>query len=93
MSLSLYQNEINSCRIFKKDVKCFAFPIFITVIYLILGVYFNLWHPFWFLFLLIPVYYPIIDLFKKKVTICYYDNNEEVSLLISKGDVYLIKEN
>lgn len=79
--------------IFKKDVKCFAFPIFITVIYLILGLYFNLWHPFWFLFLLIPVYYPIIDLFKKKVTICYYDNNEEVSLLISKGDVYLIKEN
>ena len=77
--------------IVKKDIGCFAFPIFIIVIYLILGVYFSLWHPFWFLFLLIPIYYIFIDAFKKKITLCYYENNQEVTFLINKGDIYIVK--
>ncbi len=33
------------------------YPIFITFLYLCLGVFGNLWHPGWLLFLTIPVYY------------------------------------
>lgn len=35
----------------------FCYPVFITGVYLILGVVFGLWHPYWFLFITIPVYY------------------------------------
>ena len=34
-----------------------AYPIFITILYLVLGFFFNLWHPGWLLFLTIPLYY------------------------------------
>lgn len=33
------------------------YPIFITVLYLILGFAFHLWHPGWLIFLTIPTYY------------------------------------
>ncbi len=34
-----------------------AFPILICLLYCVLGAVWNLWHPMWILFLLIPVYY------------------------------------
>ena len=34
-----------------------AYPMFITILYLVLGFFFNLWHPGWLLFLTIPLYY------------------------------------
>ena len=75
-----------------KDIKKFAFPVFITTIYLFLGMYFSLWHPFWFVFLLIPLYYIIIDAFRKKITVYYInEKNEEHSFLINKGDIYIKK--
>lgn len=33
------------------------YPIFITILYLVLGVFFHLWHPAWLLFFTIPLYY------------------------------------
>ena len=48
-----------------KNIFKFSFPVLIVLIYLILGVYFDLWHPYWFLFLLIPIYY-VIESFVKK---------------------------
>ncbi len=33
------------------------YPIFITILYLLLGAVFGLWHPGWLLFLTIPLYY------------------------------------
>lgn len=35
----------------------FPLPIFIVALYILLGFAFNLWHPMWLLFLLIPAYY------------------------------------
>lgn len=37
----------------------FCYPVFITGIYLILGMVYGLWHPYWFLFITIPVYYVV----------------------------------
>ena len=38
----------------------FPYPIVVTIIYLLLGFVFNLWHPAWILFITIPVYYSIV---------------------------------
>ena len=35
----------------------FPYPLVVTVIYLILGFAFNLWHPGWILFITIPIFY------------------------------------
>ena len=35
----------------------FPYPVCVTIVYLILGFAFNLWHPGWILFITIPVYY------------------------------------
>ena len=43
----------------EKDAKTMngIYPILITGVYLVLGFFFNLWHPAWLLFLTIPLYY------------------------------------
>ena len=33
------------------------YPIFITILYLLLGFVFGLWHPGWLVFLTVPLYY------------------------------------
>jgi transcriptional regulator with XRE-family HTH domain len=43
--------------LYKRKICAFAFPVLVTMIYLVLGMYWGLWHPYWVLFLTIPVYY------------------------------------
>lgn len=45
----------------KRKISLFLFPVLIVAIYCFLGLGFNLWHPYWFLFLLIPVFYVIAE--------------------------------
>ena len=40
-------------------VEKISFPIIIVAIYLVLGIAFNLWHPWWALFFLIPIFYAV----------------------------------
>jgi len=37
-----------------------AYPVIVTIVYLILGFAFDLWHPAWLVFLTIPVFYVLI---------------------------------
>jgi hypothetical protein len=37
------------------------FELIVTVAYIFLGVKFSLWHPYWVLFLLIPIYHILFD--------------------------------
>lgn len=39
------------------DLRLFPFPIVVTLVYLLVGTFFDLWHPGWMLFLTVPVYY------------------------------------
>lgn len=48
----------------KETLRYFPFPTIIIVLYLCMGFFLNLWHPGWLIFLLIPLYYSIIPLFK-----------------------------
>lgn len=41
----------------KKSLSTFLYPLLVTGIYCFLGSLAGLWHPYWFLFLSIPVYY------------------------------------
>ena len=41
-------------------------PEVIVMIYLILGLNFDKWHPSWILFLIIPVYYWLVLVYVKK---------------------------
>ncbi len=61
--------------IHKKRLSSFLYPLLVTGVYSFLGTLLNLWHPYWFLFLTIPLYYaissPIDKLMGKK------ENDEE----------------
>ena len=39
----------------------FLFPILVTAIYCFIGIFYGLWHPYWFLFILIPLFYIIAE--------------------------------
>ena len=75
--------------IYTKRIKKFNFALLVTVVYLTLGAYFNLWHPYWFLFIFIAVYYPIIELFTNKKNYIYYEDQlgVEHSIEVSDGEI------
>lgn len=43
-----------------------GFPILCVIVYLLLGSLFDIWHPGWIIFLLIPIWYSLIDAIYKK---------------------------
>ena len=45
----------------KRKFTHFAYPVLVTCVYCFLGMLLGLWHPYWVLFLTIPVYYIIFD--------------------------------
>ena len=55
----------------------FPFPVLIVVAYLCLGFGFNLWHPGWLVFLLIPLYYSLIPLVKDEQSAPAQEENKE----------------
>ena len=53
---------------FKKKSIARDFPVglLVTVAYLIIGGVYNLWHPGWLVFFIIPIYHQFVDCFRKK---------------------------
>lgn len=49
----------------KKDARKFAFPVLVAFVYLLGGMHWGLWHPYWIEFLSIPVYYALVDVIRK----------------------------
>ena len=52
--------------IVKRKPTEFLFPVFVTGLYLTVGMFFGRWHPEWVMFLTIPVYYIIADYAEKR---------------------------
>lgn len=46
----------------------FPYPVLVTILYLLLGFFFALWHPAWLVFLSIPLYYWLVDLYAESLT-------------------------
>lgn len=53
--------------IIKKQITKFLYPCFVTALYCFLGMKYALWHPYWILFITIPVFYVIFDPIDKYV--------------------------
>ena len=53
--------------IMKKQLSKFVYPCLVAFIFLFIGMKYGLWHPYWVLFISIPVYYLITDPIDKYV--------------------------
>lgn len=49
-----------------KNPSAFAYPVFVTAVFLSIGMLMHIWHPTWIVFITIPIYYIICDAFKKE---------------------------
>ncbi len=49
----------------KKRASKFVYPCLVAGVYLLLGMKWGLWHPYWFLFITIPFYYMLTDMIEK----------------------------
>ena len=61
----------------KKQLTQFVWPCLVTFIYLFIGMKYGLWHPYWFLFLTIPIYYIITDPIDKYVLKTKEEDNDK----------------
>ena len=60
VTIPVYYSFIEA--IYNRKVNYFAYPVFISFLYLYFGLYCNNWHPSWLVFLTIPVFYPIASI-------------------------------
>lgn len=63
-TIPLYYTLIDA--IYKRNANHFAFPFLAVGVYLWLGMFYSLWHPYWIIIFTIPLYYCITDILKNK---------------------------
>lgn len=89
ITIPIYYSIIEA--IIQKNIRVFAFPVFISLVYLTLGMLSTIynvdiypfhtgWHPWWALFLLIPIWYATLDALgikdDKKKKVIYFENKK-----------------
>lgn len=62
--IPLYYTTVKAIQ--KKKVNIFCYPVFITWLYLAIGMYSKIWHPTWLLFITIPFFYYIANIIDNK---------------------------
>ncbi len=62
----IYDNEVWDYYHQHSFIKDFPVAIIVLIVYLILGGYYNLWHPGWLVFFAIPIYHTFIAFFFRK---------------------------
>ena len=78
--------------IMKKNPSSFAYPVLIAGVYVTIGMYLGQWHPWWALFVTVPLYYVLVKPFSKKVTIYYKDPNGDERMIDVEKDTFKIYE-
>jgi transcriptional regulator with XRE-family HTH domain len=53
----------------------FPYPLVAVAVFFMLGYFLNLWHPGWLIFMTIPLYYYLVDIYYKKKAGSYEGNN------------------
>lgn len=76
-------NAINT-----KDASKFAYPVFVTAIFLFTGMMWGWWHPIWVVFVTIPAYYAICDYAKKSKTQDREEMAQDVNAESNQGAYY-----
>lgn len=59
LGIPIIESAYNAFR--TKNPSAFAYPVFVTALFLTFGMVFRLWHPTWVLFVTIPAFYAICD--------------------------------
>ena len=67
MTIPIYYTLItmNNTKGFRAKANVFPYPIICTMVFLVLGFDYMLWHPAWMLFITIPIYYMIVNAIRK----------------------------
>ena len=65
LTIPLYYSLVEA--IYDKRFSKFAYPVFATLVFLYIGLYYGHWHPAWVAFLTVPIYYPIANAIDKKI--------------------------
>ncbi len=60
-----------------KNPSAFLYPVFVTAIFLAVGLIFHVWHPTWVLFVTIPAFYAICDSVNKSRMQKAFENAEK----------------
>ncbi|HPB17020.1 MAG: hypothetical protein WC554_02505 [Clostridia bacterium] len=50
----------------KRNPNTFPYPVLATIVFLLMGFIWDLWHPGWIVFLTIPVYYAVVNAIKSR---------------------------
>lgn len=75
LAIPLYSTFIEALR--KRSFCAFAFPVLVAGIYLLMGLYWGMWHPYWVIFLTIPAYYVVFSPIDKVIRRHWEDEFEE----------------
>ncbi len=65
LTIPVYYSLVEA--IYKRRFSEFAYPVFAAVVFLVMGMYFDCWHPSWLIFVTIPVYYPIANALDRRI--------------------------
>ena len=65
LTIPLYYSLVEA--IYDKRFSKFAYPVFATLVFLYIGLYYGHWHPAWVAFLTVPIYYPIANAIDRKI--------------------------
>lgn len=77
-----------------KGANKFTSPVLCAAVYVTIGMYFKGWHPYWFIFFIVPIYHTIASAFKKKIVVYYYDEtNNKHFFTINDGDIQVTLKN
>ncbi len=68
-------------------------PLMVTFTYLFMGMKFSMWHPWWLLFLIIPVYYSVFGPIDKAIFEHGLNKEKEDSVITINGDSIKVKNN
>lgn len=79
--------------IIKRKFCQFPIPLIVTFAYLYLGMAFGMWHPWWLLFLSIPIYYSVFGPLDKAIFEHSLNKEKEDSVIVINGDNIKVKNN
>ncbi len=64
-----FENDTKQEEKFGEDktlLQTLPYPVFVTIIYLVIGFFGEYWHPGWIVFLTIPIYYSVVEWYANK---------------------------
>lgn len=75
LGIPIIESAVTAFKV--KNPSAFAYPVFVTALFLTVGMIFHLWHPTWVLFVTIPAFYAICDYINRNRQQKVFENAEQ----------------